>query len=89
MYQYSSYDNFVSFSLTSLDQVEYGPCLVPAECWGLMREFMQGFLGTVSDTPNNHFKSKMDGVYMPTDTVQQYLEYFTNFRKSVSQVAPR
>lgn len=67
-----------------LVEVEYCPCLTPSECWNLMKEFTQGFLGAVPDTPNAHLKAKMDTLYTPTDTVMQYLEFFNNFRKTVA-----
>ena len=66
------------------------PCAVANDCWSLMREFMAGFLGNnVTETTTNHFKSKMDAIYTPQDTVLQYLEHFNNFRKTVGQVAQR
>lgn len=29
-----------------LVEVEYRPCLIPSNCWELMKEFLQGYLGT-------------------------------------------
>lgn len=66
-----------------LVEVEYRPCVVPAMCWELMREFLQGFLGsTVQSTPPPYFQNRMQDVYTPIDTIHQYLEHFTLFRKS-------
>lgn len=66
-----------------LVEVEYRPCVVPAMCWELMREFLQGFLGSsVPATPPAYFQNRMQDVYMPIDTIHQYLEQFTIFRKS-------
>lgn len=37
---------YIACNLNAHDfQVEYRPCVVPASCWELLREFMQGFLG--------------------------------------------
>jgi mediator of RNA polymerase II transcription subunit 20 len=76
-----------------LIEVDYRPCLVPALCWDLIREFMQGFLGQHAPTtipayftnsipmsPVQHFQRYND-TYQPIDTVQQYLEHFNNYRK--------
>ncbi|KAK2187549.1 hypothetical protein NP493_162g05000, partial [Ridgeia piscesae] len=68
-----------------LVEVEYRPCVVANECWGLLKEFMHGFLGNICDTPPNHLKTKMDSVYMPADTIMQYLEHFNNLRKAAAQ----
>jgi len=66
-----------------LVEVEYKPCVVPAMCWDLMMEFMQGFLGSSAPTaPPQFLQNRMNEMYMPIDTVQQYLEHFTNFRKA-------
>lgn len=70
-----------------LVEVEYKPCVVPAMCWDLMMEFMQGFLGSSAPTtPPPFVQNRMQDIYSPIDTIQQYLEHFTNFRKS--QPAP-
>lgn len=66
-----------------LVEVEYRPCMVPAMCWELMREFLQGFLGsTVQNTPPAYLQNKMQDVYMPIDTIHQYLDQFSLFRKA-------
>lgn len=62
-----------------------------------MREFMQGFMGgnvptqiplyfaAQSQLPNaTHLKQ--NDIYQPMDTVQQYLEHFTSYRKQT--IAP-
>ncbi|CAH0557806.1 unnamed protein product [Brassicogethes aeneus] len=66
-----------------LVEVEYRPCIVPQMCWELMKEFLQGFLGSsVLSNPPVYFQNKMNDVYTPIDTIHQYLEHFTIFRKS-------
>lgn len=78
--------------------VEYRPCVIAANCWDLVREFMQGFMGSqVSNnipaffnTPSimNPNQIKINDVYQPIDTMNQYLEQFTNYRKQVKTVMP-
>lgn len=65
-----------------LVEVEYCPCAVLNECWNLMRELMQSFLGNIAESPPAILKIKMDGIYTPDDTINQYLEHFNNFRKT-------
>lgn len=65
-----------------LVEVEYRPCVVPAMCWELMREFLQGFLGSsVQSTPPAYLQNRMQDLYTPIDTIHQYLEHFTMYRK--------
>lgn len=67
-----------------LIEVEYRPCFVASLCWELIREFLVGILNlpipkalpAYFSVPNR----PMD-VYNPIDTIQQYLEHFTNYRK--------
>lgn len=76
-------------------EVEYRPCLIPSNCWELIREFMQGFMGAhVNAAMPAYFasasavvpqQSKQNDIYQPIDTVQQYLEHFSNYRKLNSQ----
>lgn len=64
-------------------EVEYRPCLVPAMCWDLLKEFLQGFLGLSGPTqPPAYLQNRMQEIYSPIDTIHQYLEQFTMFRKS-------
>lgn len=67
-----------------LPQVEYCPCVVPGDCWNLMKEFMQSFLGpSVPELPSV-FAAKPEGLFAPTDcidTMTQYLELFNKLRK--------
>lgn len=66
-----------------LVEVEYRPSVVPASCWELMREFLQGFLGAaVQTTPPTYLQNRMQEIYTPMDTIHQYLEHFSFFRKS-------
>jgi mediator of RNA polymerase II transcription subunit 20 len=80
-----------------LVEVDYRPCLVPMSCWELLKEFMQGFMGShVPNTippyftvmvPSGHNPTlttpRMNEIYQPIDTIQQYLEHFNNYRKQV------
>ncbi|XP_043277201.1 mediator of RNA polymerase II transcription subunit 20 isoform X2 [Venturia canescens] len=66
-----------------LVEVEYRPCVVPGSAWDLMREFLQGFLG--SGVPNQapqYLQNRMNDLYQPMDTIQQYLEHFGQYRKT-------
>lgn len=67
-------------------KVEYTPCVIIQDCWVLLTEFMQGFLGNVFvlKVPST-FTNKPDN-YQPLDTIHQYLDQFNQFRK---QVTPR
>ncbi|XP_023715864.1 mediator of RNA polymerase II transcription subunit 20 isoform X3 [Cryptotermes secundus] len=66
-----------------LVEVEYRPCMVPASCWELMREFLQGFLGSsVQSTPPQYLQNRMNEMYQPIDTIHQYLEQFGAYRKA-------
>ena len=69
-------------------QMEYLPCVVASDCWNLMKEMAQSIVGNVADTPPVYFKSKTDPIYTPSDTVNQYLEHFNNFRKTAVQGQP-
>nr|CAD7591316.1 unnamed protein product [Timema genevievae] len=63
--------------------VEYKPCVVPASCWDLMREFLQGFLGSsVQNTAPQYLQNRINEVYQPIDTIQQYLDQFMLYRKA-------
>lgn len=48
----------------------------------------QSIVGNIADTPPVYFKSKTDPIYTPSDTVNQYLEHFNNFRKTAVQGQP-
>ncbi|KAK9503469.1 hypothetical protein O3M35_010016 [Rhynocoris fuscipes] len=69
-----------------LVEVEYRPCVVPSSCAGLLREFLQGFLGSCVQALPSYLQSRMDDIYQPLDTVQQYLEHFTMYRKATFAV---
>lgn len=65
-----------------LVECEYRPCLVPSNCWELIKEFLAGFLGPqVPPRLFNPVHSKANDIYQPLDTIQQYLEHFTKIRK--------
>lgn len=64
-----------------LVEVEYCPGVVPNNCWGILVEFMQGFLGScVTATPPPFLAAKGADAYWPADTVEQYLDHFNKFR---------
>ncbi len=66
-----------------LVEVEYLPCVVAQSCWGLLCEFMRGFLGSiVSQQMPVGLQKKATEVHTPVDTIQQYLEHFNAFRKN-------
>ncbi|XP_045762664.1 mediator of RNA polymerase II transcription subunit 20 isoform X1 [Maniola jurtina] len=65
-----------------LVEVEYRPCVMANAVWGLLREFLQGLLGpSVPVQPPQHFLSRMNEIYTPIDTIYQYLEHFSAYRK--------
>lgn len=66
-----------------LVEVEYRPCIIPANCWELIKEFLQGFLGScVTPLPPPYLQARINEMYTPVDTVQQYLAHFILYRKS-------
>ncbi|RZF34181.1 hypothetical protein LSTR_LSTR003591 [Laodelphax striatellus] len=70
-----------------LVEVEYRPCVVPANCWELLREFLQGFLGTcVQNIPPQYLQNRMNDIYQPMDTIHQYLDHFTMYRKASGMI---
>uniref|UniRef100_A0A8C7WXV2 Mediator of RNA polymerase II transcription subunit 20 n=1 Tax=Oryzias sinensis TaxID=183150 RepID=A0A8C7WXV2_9TELE len=67
-----------------LIKVEYCPCVVPGDCWNLMKEFMQSFLGTSVPELPSVFAAKPEGLFAAADcvdTMTQYLELFNKLRK--------
>ncbi|KAM0726475.1 Mediator of RNA polymerase II transcription subunit 20 [Formica fusca] len=70
-----------------LVEVEYRPCVVPAGSWELMREFLQGFLGSaVSNQAPQYLQNRMNEIYQPMDTIHQYLEQFGQYRKATGVI---
>ena len=66
-----------------LVEVEYCPCVVANNCWGILQEFMQGFLGScVPNTAPTQIINKGSETWSPVDTIQQYLTHFNIFRKT-------
>ncbi|KAL2735710.1 very-long-chain enoyl-CoA reductase-like isoform X2 [Vespula squamosa] len=66
-----------------LVEVEYRPCVIPGSAWELLREFLQGFLGSaVSNQAPQYLQNRMNDIYQPMDTIQQYLEHFGQYRKA-------
>lgn len=77
-----------------LIECDYRPCLIPAICWELIKEFLQGFLGshapcsipayfsqTIPQAVSNQHFQRINEIYQPIDTIQQYLDHFNNYRK--------
>lgn len=65
-----------------LIEVEYRPCVMANAVWGLLREFLLGFLGpTIAIQAPQHLMARMTEIYTPIDTIYQYLEHFTAYRK--------
>ncbi|XP_063811153.1 mediator of RNA polymerase II transcription subunit 20 isoform X1 [Pseudophryne corroboree] len=62
-------------------EVDYCPCAVPGDCWNLMMEFMQSFMGTHAPSVPPVFSSKHDALYTPADTMVQYMELLNKIRK--------
>lgn len=66
-----------------LVEVEYRPCCVPGNCWDLLREFLQGFLGScVQSAQPAYLQARNNDIYQPIDTIYQYLEHFSLYRKA-------
>jgi len=78
------YLKYIDTMLFNLLQVEYCPSVIPNDCWNLMKEMLQSIVGNVAESPPSYIKAKMDSVYTPSDTINQYLEHFNNFRKSAT-----
>lgn len=66
-----------------LIEVEYGPCVVPAYCWELLKEFMAGFMLPPRD-PHHYLQGKMNDLFSPVDTIHQYNDHFNCMKKQVS-----
>ncbi|KAK0077102.1 hypothetical protein PV326_010297 [Microctonus aethiopoides] len=46
-----------------LVEVEYRPCVIPGAAWELLREFLQGFLGSaVSNQPPQYLQERTEWV---------------------------
>ncbi|XP_047368421.1 mediator of RNA polymerase II transcription subunit 20 isoform X4 [Vespa velutina] len=70
-----------------LVEVEYRPCVIPGSAWELLREFLQGFLGSaVSNQAPQYLQNRMNEIYQPMDTIQQYLEHFGQYRKATGVI---
>ncbi|XP_068152285.1 mediator of RNA polymerase II transcription subunit 20 [Drosophila tropicalis] len=83
-----------------LIEIEYKSCVILSYCWEMIREMLQGFLAmqVPKDYPNYFttqtimnamgqqqlLHAKHNDLYEPMDTVKQYLEQFTNYRKHVN-----
>uniref|UniRef100_A0A8C7U221 Mediator of RNA polymerase II transcription subunit 20 n=1 Tax=Oncorhynchus mykiss TaxID=8022 RepID=A0A8C7U221_ONCMY len=67
----------------------YCNCMVPGDCWNLMKELMQSFLGpSIVELPSV-FATMLEGLYAPAycvNTMTQYLKMFSKVCKQ--QVLP-
>ncbi|XP_053310250.1 mediator of RNA polymerase II transcription subunit 20 [Spea bombifrons] len=62
-------------------EVDYCPCAVPGDCWNLMVEFIQSFMGSHGLSVPPVFNAKHDVLYSPADTMTQYMELLNKIRK--------
>ncbi|XP_070601489.1 mediator of RNA polymerase II transcription subunit 20 isoform X2 [Erythrolamprus reginae] len=62
-------------------EVDYCPCVVATDCWNLVMEFMQSFMGNHVPGIPSVFSNKHDSIYNPADTIVQYMELFNKIRK--------
>ena len=53
-----------------------------------MKELMQSFMGSVVENMPTQVKNKLDDMYTPSDTINQYLEHFNSFRKTTATTQP-
>uniref|UniRef100_A0A8C8D7M5 Uncharacterized protein n=1 Tax=Oncorhynchus tshawytscha TaxID=74940 RepID=A0A8C8D7M5_ONCTS len=64
----------------------YCNCMVPGDCWNLMKEFMQSFLGpSIVELPSV-FATMPEGLYAPAycvNTMTQYLKMFSKVCKQL------
>lgn len=84
-----------------LIEFEYRACMVLSLCWELLREMMELAIGVtvpkeypsyfnpqpvVNAMGQQHLHAKQNDIYEVMDTINQYLEHFTSYRKqNVSQ----
>lgn len=64
-----------------LMEIEYLPCLVASQCWSLIQEFLEGITGIAVSMPPLPGK-KSDSKFTPSDTISQYLEQFSKWKKT-------
>ncbi|XP_018432311.1 PREDICTED: mediator of RNA polymerase II transcription subunit 20 isoform X1 [Nanorana parkeri] len=62
-------------------EVDYCPCSVPGDCWNLLVEFMQSFMGSHAPSGPPVLSAKHDALYTPADTMMQYMELLNKIRK--------
>ncbi|KFV54368.1 Mediator of RNA polymerase II transcription subunit 20, partial [Gavia stellata] len=62
-------------------EVEYCPCVIANDCWNLLMEFMQSFMGNHTPGIPSVFGTKHDSIYSPADTMVQYMDLFNKIRK--------
>lgn len=55
--------------------------MVASDCWSLLLEFLQSFLGSHTPGIPAVFGNRHDAVYGPADTMVQYMELFNKIRK--------
>lgn len=79
-----------------LIEFEYRACMVLSLCWELLREMMELVMGVkvskdypsyfnpqtlVNAMGQQHVHAKQNDIYEVMDTINQYLEHFTSYRK--------
>jgi len=67
-----------------LVETEYQPCASLTSCWGLLSEFVRGFLGAVASPqipPSIKVKADREH-FTPIDKISQYLEKFNILRNA-------
>ncbi|ESO91283.1 hypothetical protein LOTGIDRAFT_153713 [Lottia gigantea] len=62
-------------------EIEYCPCIIAGDCWGLLKEMASSIVGNVAEQQPNVIKNKLEHVYTTADTMCQYLEHFNNYKK--------
>ncbi|XP_054159514.1 mediator of RNA polymerase II transcription subunit 20-like [Oppia nitens] len=65
-------------------EVEYRPSVVANHCWDLIKELAQSLCCSGLSDTNQWMASKMNDIYSPIDTIQQYNHYFNQLRKAVT-----
>ncbi|WAR26917.1 MED20-like protein, partial [Mya arenaria] len=62
-----------------LVEVEYCPCAIPGECWELMKEMMQSFMGTLVENPPMAVKNKKRISFIHPLTLLLFRQKYNNY----------
>ena len=65
-------------------EIEYKPSVVANHCWDLLKELSQCLCGSGVSVANQWMASRMNEMYCPLDTIQQYNHHFNQLRKTVT-----